>query len=272
VKGATAGILNHAINGIIISQEKLSMNKNATNPALLRGASQKLYLQLADLLRSQIRDGRHLPGSKLPPLDVLAEQFGVAVVTVRQAIAILEKEGLVHRKQGRGTFVDSGYRQRNVWLRMESRWNALVEKWEGIKPRIIAVRDHVPCPTLVDQKGTPAAHYHYMRRVHVAEGLAYAIVDIYLAEHIYKLSSKRFDRERVLFVLDSLPNIKVKHARETLTISTADPDAAQLLSIPFNSPVGAVRRTLCDQEGVLIYMADVIYRGDVVRIERNLNR
>ncbi|MCW5575130.1 MAG: GntR family transcriptional regulator [Burkholderiales bacterium] len=248
------------------------MGNIATNSSLLRVTSQKLYLQLADLLRSQIRSGQHVPGAKLPPLDVIAEQFGVAVVTARQAIAILEKEGLVHRKQGRGTFVDGGYRQRNVWLRMESRWNTLVEKWEGIKPRIIAVRDHVPCPTLIDQEGTPAAHYHYMRRVHVAEGLPYAIVDIYLAEHVYKLSPKRFDRERVLFVLDSLPSIKVKHARETLTISTADPDTAQLLSIPLNSPVGAVRRTLRDQEGVLIYMADVIYRGDVVRIERNLNR
>lgn len=248
------------------------MNDIAINASLLKATSQKLYLQLADLIRNQVRSGQFTPGAKLPPLDVIAEQFGVAVVTVRQAIAILEKEGLVRRKQGRGTFVEGDYKQRNVWLRMESRWNTLVEKWEGIKPKIIAVRDIVPCPPLADQEVTPAAHYHYMRRVHVAEGLPYAVVDIYLANHVYKLSPKRFDLERVLFVLDSLPSIKVKHARETLTISTADLETARLLSIPLNSPVGAVRRTLCDQHEVLIYVADVIYRGDVVRIERNLDR
>ena len=240
--------------------------------ALLKSAPQKLYLQLADLIRGEIREGRRSPGSKLPPLDALAGEFGVSVVTVRQAVAVLEKEGLLRRDHGRGTFVEGDFKQRNIWLRMDSRWNTLIEKWEGIKPKILAVRDHVPCPPLRKKEGTPAADYHYMRRVHVAEGLPYALVDVYLAQNLYKRSPKRFDSERVLQVLDNLPAVKIKQAREILTISTADVETARLLQVPLNSPVGAVRRMLLDERGVLVYIADVIYRGDVVRIERNLDR
>ena len=243
-----------------------------TAASLLKTTPQKLYLQLADLLRGQIRNGQWSPGSRLPALDALAKQFGIAVVTVRQAVAMLEKEGLLRRHHGRGTFVGEDIKQRDIWLHMESRWNTLVEKWEGIEPKLVAVSKHVPCPPLLQTEGTPASYYHYMRRVHSAEGLPYAVVDIYLAEQIYERSPKRFNSERILQVLDSLPAVKVKHAREILTISTADVDTARLLSIPLNSPVGVVRRILIDQHTTLIYIADLIYRGDVVRIERNLDR
>jgi DNA-binding transcriptional regulator YhcF (GntR family) len=45
------------------------------------------------------------PGAKLPSHLVLAEEFGVAPMTIRQVLARLEREGLVSREQGRGTFV-----------------------------------------------------------------------------------------------------------------------------------------------------------------------
>jgi DNA-binding GntR family transcriptional regulator len=56
-------------------------------------------------LREQIVSGAYPPGAKLPSHVMLAEEFGVAPMTIRQVLARLEREGLVSREQGRGTFV-----------------------------------------------------------------------------------------------------------------------------------------------------------------------
>lgn len=56
-------------------------------------------------IRARVLDGRYAPDTKLPPHDDLSREFGVALLTVRQAIARLQEEGLVTSLQGRGTFV-----------------------------------------------------------------------------------------------------------------------------------------------------------------------
>jgi GntR family transcriptional regulator len=61
------------------------------------------YRQLAGLLRAQIQAGEI--ASQLPSLTTLTEETELAVGTVRRAIAILVKEGLVETVPGRGTFV-----------------------------------------------------------------------------------------------------------------------------------------------------------------------
>lgn len=63
------------------------------------------YLQLAKFLRTGIARGEYLPGKRLPSESALAKLHGVSAMTARQAVSELEKEGLVNRIQGRGTFV-----------------------------------------------------------------------------------------------------------------------------------------------------------------------
>ena len=63
------------------------------------------YFQLADLIRQRIARGEWPEKHRLPTLDALATEFEVARVTVRQAIEMLAREGLVSPQQGRGTFV-----------------------------------------------------------------------------------------------------------------------------------------------------------------------
>lgn len=63
------------------------------------------YQRIADELRGAIRSGRHLPGAQLPVERELAATYGVAVPTLRRALALLADEGLVRRERGKGTFV-----------------------------------------------------------------------------------------------------------------------------------------------------------------------
>jgi GntR family transcriptional regulator len=63
------------------------------------------YQAIYSLLRQRILDGEFAPGSKLPPQAELASAFGVTLMTLRQAVAALEADGLVWAARGKGTFV-----------------------------------------------------------------------------------------------------------------------------------------------------------------------
>lgn len=65
------------------------------------------YLQLADLIRREIESGKYQPGSKLPTYRELADEHGVAPMTVQSAFRVLKDEGLISSQQGRGSFVRS---------------------------------------------------------------------------------------------------------------------------------------------------------------------
>ncbi|WP_431879953.1 GntR family transcriptional regulator [Amycolatopsis sacchari] len=63
------------------------------------------YQQIANALRAAILTRRFAPGEKLPSGPQLAERYGVARMTVQQAIRVLRDEGLVVSRQGSGAFV-----------------------------------------------------------------------------------------------------------------------------------------------------------------------
>jgi DNA-binding GntR family transcriptional regulator len=66
------------------------------------------YLQIADELRRAIQTGELAPGERLESGRKLAQQYGVAPMTVQQAIRELRNEGLVVTWQGRGAYVRGG--------------------------------------------------------------------------------------------------------------------------------------------------------------------
>lgn len=72
-----------------------------------RPISQPLHRQLRDLMMARIDAGEWPPGTYLPPEIQLAQDYGVAVGTLRKALLDLAAEGVVQRRQGKGTVVTS---------------------------------------------------------------------------------------------------------------------------------------------------------------------
>jgi GntR family phosphonate transport system transcriptional regulator len=64
-----------------------------------------LWKRIERSLRSAIVEGRHAPGSQLPPDRQIASDYGASRVTARRALAALEQDGLLRIEQGNGTFV-----------------------------------------------------------------------------------------------------------------------------------------------------------------------
>ncbi len=64
-----------------------------------------LYRQIYHALKADIASGHYPPGAQLPTETELMHRFGVSRVTVRHALALLQREGLVVRIPAKGTFV-----------------------------------------------------------------------------------------------------------------------------------------------------------------------
>lgn len=227
------------------------------------------YLQLADLMRQRIARGVWPREHRLPSLEELTEEFGVARVTVRQAIDLLAREGLVSPQQGRGTFV-TGAPTRNRIINVVTTLDELARVYEDTQPRIVNIDESMGAPPLAEADGTPAAHYSFMRRVHVRDGRPYCVINIYLDERIFRRAPEEFRSRTVIPLLKSMKDVDIATAHQVLTIATADVEVAGLLELPMNAPVAEVRRIFKDAAGTVIYLADVTYRGDAIRLEMDL--
>ena len=73
-----------------------------------RSASDPKYRTIANTLREEIRKGMAI-GTKLPSETLLAERFGVHVLTVREALRVLQEGGIIQRRRAVGTCVVNPY-------------------------------------------------------------------------------------------------------------------------------------------------------------------
>lgn len=64
-----------------------------------------LYVTVYETITQWLREGRYKPGDKLPGENVLAEQFQVSRGTLRQAMLLLQEDGLISNHQGKGNIV-----------------------------------------------------------------------------------------------------------------------------------------------------------------------
>jgi len=78
-----------------------------------------LYEQIVEGLKREISEGRLSPGTALPSFRGLAEDLLVSVITVKRAYEELEREGIIYRRQGLGTFVAEAADQRSREAKIE---------------------------------------------------------------------------------------------------------------------------------------------------------
>src|SRR4051812_2965449 len=227
------------------------------------------YAQIAGIFRQRIARGIWTQGARMPANELLAAEFGVSRVTIRQAVDLLARDGIIEARQGRGTFVTRTPKQ-DRWLKVETTLSDLAEMYRDTSPEIINISESRTDAPLLAEDGKPAAHYVFMRRVHSRDKRPYCVISIYLDEEIFRKSPKRFRKETVIPILKDLRDPAIASARQTLTIGTADVEAAKLLQIPLNSPVAEVRRVFTTADRTVIYLGEVTYRGDFIRIDMDL--
>jgi len=245
------------------------MANRARTPAARGDADSRVprYLQVASVLRRRIRDGHWPVGAKIATLEELEHEFGVARVTVRQAIDLLQGEGLVKSFQGRGTFVTKAP-ETDRWIQLATDWESLIAPIRDSVPHFLPAGDEPP-PRIEEGDGTAAPAYVYLRSIQKQGGKPYAFARVHVAKHVHA-RAKAFASRAALAVLSEMEDLEISRAHQTLAIGAADMETASNLGIALNAPTAEARCVVTDATGTVIYVGEITYPGDCVRLNIEL--
>lgn len=228
------------------------------------------YIQLATLFRRRIEAGQWPLGSQIPTVDELADECGVARATIRQALDILEHEGLIERYRAKGTFVRR-HPQEELWCAVGTDWSGLLRPSHSARIEVLADHADVRLERIAYPAGELAPAYRHLHRRHWRHDAAFLLTDVYIDERLRdRISQDDIETKTALRLINDVPGVEIADARQTLTIGTADMETAEALGMPLNAPVAFVHRRAVDRDGITVLVAEGIYRGDVVRFDIKL--
>lgn len=243
--------------------------KTTTADVLGRSAVAR-YLQLSSLFRRRIETGEWPVGSQIPTVETLAKQCGVASMTVRQALDIVEAEGLIARFRAKGTFVKSKP-VRDLWCEVQTDFKGLLLAREDAEIEILADEREVQLPTTEDLPGEPAPSYRHLHRRHSRGGTSFLLTSVFIDERLCPhIPESAYAKMTAMRLVSDVPGMTIGQAEQEMTIGTADLQTAKMLNISLGDAVAHVRRTASSEDGALVLLADGIYRGDMVKVNFKL--
>jgi GntR family transcriptional regulator len=127
-----------------------------------------------------------------------------------------------------------------------------------------------PPPRIEQGDGTPAAAYVFLRSLQTQSGRPYASARVHIAEHVHGLAPQSFAGRAALAVLAEMKELALSRAHQTLAIAAADMETARTLGIALNAPTAEARCVVTDATGVVIYIGEITYPGDCVRLNIEL--
>src|SRR5438105_14978420 len=128
------------------------------------------YHRIAEVLRERIRVGELPSGARLDNRRQLAKRFGVTLMTLRQALELLEREHLITRRHGRGTFVGAPSIDYDI-LQLRRFAGDLSAKGEHVATRLLATRFSPPDRRVADALGLgPGARVLVVARLRLVDG------------------------------------------------------------------------------------------------------
>ena len=203
-----------------------------------------LYQRLRDELAAKIADTEWRPGAALPSEQSLARAYEVSPGTMRKAIGALVEEGLLERRQGKGTFVrkadfnDSLFR----FFRFQGRGGKRVIPQSRILRREVVPAPAEPAAKLGIADGVPVIRMARLRLFAGRPGLA---EDIWLPFERFApfMEVATGDIGDLLYpVYETLCGQVIAYAEEDLTAETVDAHYAELLDVAAGTSVIVIER------------------------------
>jgi GntR family transcriptional regulator len=182
------------------------------------------------LFRRRIELGEWRVGQRIPTLEALVDELGVARATVRQALGELEADGLLARYRAKGTFVTRPPTPPQV-IELATDWSSLSRAHESDAIEVLAAgKIDRPLPLRAGARFAPG--YQHLRRLHRRDGVPYLLGEVYLDTRVYRrLPRRQTETTPMLKVLKETPGVHIARAQQTLTVDAADIEAATLLDV-----------------------------------------
>jgi GntR family transcriptional regulator len=234
---------------------------------------QPLYAQIKDTLRARILDGTYAPHSQMPSEYELCAMFDVSRITVRQALGDLQKEGLVFKLHGKGTFVSKPKAFQNVTSlqgfaqAMSSMGYEILNQLRRCEPvkanRQVAAKLNLP-------EGAPVTE---TQRVRLLNREPVSLELTWVPEALGKrLVNADLATRDIFVILESECGVPLGHADVSIDAVLADEDIVRALSVEEGSPVLRIERLTHDASGKPIDYEHLYFRGDAFQYRLRIDR
>jgi len=220
-----------------------------------------LYIQLKNELLKDIREN-YKPNDIIPPEGELEKIYEVSRITVRRAIEELGKEGILLKKQGKGTFVKEQkilYDANSIGSltqRLEKQNHHLKTKtieFEIIKEDHL-VKDLLECDTLL-----------CIKRFRVLDDVPFALMKNYLDITRVPNIKEKFKIESLYTFLKEQYSIEFYNAEETVEAKAASLEEAKKLNIDEKYPLLSLHRLSFDKYNNPVEYSDIVIKSDMYK-------
>jgi GntR family transcriptional regulator len=229
-----------------------------------------LHYQIKEALTLQIQSGRWKPDQELPTEEELCRHYAVSRGTVRRAIADLVQQGLVHRKQGRGTYVSSPKLEGSILGSYKMYRDQGVPHDAGA--RVLRCERHLASEEIrrvLDLE--PGAEVYELERLRFVRGVSVSLQLSHLpAELCPRLEMEDLVHRHLYDVLREKFDLPLVRAEEYVEPVLADAYVAGHLSIAPGAPVFLVERHSYTFSGRIAEFRRATMRGDVYRYRIDL--
>jgi len=240
-----------------------------------RTSGRPLAAQLADVLRTEIKEGHRAPGSRLPTDSEFEDTYGVSRETVHAALVTLASEGLVLRRQGLAYYVRSGPPLRRISSQLRHAWHRESGKPEfdteaiaqgQVPSRQMLAIGRGPAPEdIADWLGVEAGQDVMIRkRLQHLDGVPTVILTSYFP--LWVADGTRLESSEPLpegpdNLLEGLGH-EFASGVELIRARMPTPDEAELLELGPGVPLVRLLQIDYDPQDRTLQVADDLYAGD----------
>jgi len=225
-----------------------------------------LHVQIAEALTARIESGELVAGDRLPPERDLSQALGVNRLTLRRALRSLETQGLITRRQGRGTHVAAPKIERPA-ARLVSFTRGMQR--HGYQPgtRLLSVEVQPAHAALAAVLLIPTyAPIFLVHRLRTLDAEPVLLEQYALPQARFPgLDHHDLERRSVYDVLREEYGVEVHRARQSLEPLVAGEYEAEVLGVPPGAPLMLERRLSFDAGERPVEHGRDLYRGDRFR-------
>ena len=219
------------------------------------------YQRIQSSIRERIDAGHLKPGDAVASERELARVHRVSLMTARHALASLEREGIVERRRGAGTFVAPP----------RIHFNKLMSYTEQMASRGLAAASKVIAAKIIEQEDEIAARLMLpaaskmikIERVRHTADEPFALETCYLpAERFPGLARDALGRSSLFARIEQEYGVQLTYADEEVDATAAEGRVAQFLQLPRGAPVMRIRQVIYSANGKPVLYVVGFYRAE----------
>jgi len=242
-------------------EEEISINHGSLRP---------LYMQVKEALEEWITNGLHegslCPGDRLPSENELSEKLKISPITVKRALDDLRRQGLIHRIQGRGSFIAE---QQKIILPLTKIFSLTsLTLQQGMTParRTLSIAEQSPSPRLANRLNIAREEKVIkLVRVRLMDGNPFVVETTYLPSPLFPDFLALYTDQVALYdLLAKHYHHEVVRAEDIIEPVLIRPNEARIFEIPIGSLAFLIQRVAFNPQHRPLESTKSVFRGDLV--------